>query len=112
MTIVIPLATSVASAMLVFILQSVIKENYRLKTEKEKEMKDREASLEAGVKCLLRSQLISDHLAYMSVGHIETNALNDWLEMYNAYHGLNGNGTVERLKVELQNLHNISNLKS
>lgn len=112
MTIVIPLVTSVASATLAFILQSVIKENYRLKTEREKAMKDHEESLEAGVKCLLRAQLISDHLAYMSVGYIETNALNDWLEMYNAYHGLNGNGTVERLKVELQNLHNASNLKS
>ena len=53
----ITIAISVTSAMLVFILQSVLKENNRLKEEREVEKKNKETALETGVRQLLSVRL-------------------------------------------------------
>lgn len=105
MTIIIPILTSVASAMLVFILQSVIKENRALKQEREEKSSQRDRSIEEGMVCLLRVQLIEYHAKYTEQGYISTHALQNWKDMYRAYHDLGGNGMVEHLNEEIEELH-------
>lgn len=102
---IIPIITSVASAMLVFILQSVLKENKKLKKEKEKKSTQREAALENGVVCLLRVKLIEYHTKYMEFGYISSNGLQNWLLMYDAYKALGGNGMIDHMKDEIEVLH-------
>ena len=105
MVYVITVITSVASAMLVFILQSVLKENHRLKREREEQVEKRESALEDGVVCLLRVKLIEYHTKYMELGHISSNGLQNWLLMYDAYKALGGNGMVDHMKDEIEVLH-------
>ena len=104
--------TSVIAAMLVFILQSVIKENRNLKKEKEEALKrqeqaqaDKQNALEDGVVCLLRVKLIEYHSKYMHQDTISSNGFQNWMLMYNAYKGLGGNGMIEHMKEEIEELH-------
>lgn len=105
MAYVVTIATSVVSAMLVFILQHILRENARLKHEKEATQEKREAALENGVVCLLRVKLIEYHAKYMNLSHITSNGLQNWLLMYDAYKALGGNGMVDHMKDEIERLH-------
>jgi hypothetical protein len=102
---IITILTSVASAMLVFVLQGVIRENNRLKREKEQSIEQREKALENGVVCLLRVKLIEYHSKYMSLGEITTHAYENWTLMYKAYKDLKGNGMIDHMKAEIEELH-------
>lgn len=57
-----------------------------------------------GTKCLLRVKLIEYHDRYMLEGSIPSYALENWIEMYGAYKGLNGNGMVEGMNNEIHRL--------
>lgn len=105
MVYVLTFVTSVASAMLVFILQSVIKENSKLKQEKEEIHAQREKALENGVVCLLRVKLIEYHTKYVEMGYITTHGLQNWMKMYDAYKALGGNGMIDHMKAEIEALH-------
>ncbi len=96
---------SLAVAILAFLLQSVIKENRQLKKEKEEKLNERQTALENGVVCLLRVKLIEYHTKYMKMGCIASYALQNWLLMYNAYKSLGGNGMIDHMKVEIEELH-------
>jgi hypothetical protein len=102
---IITIAISVTSAMLIFILQSVLKENHRLKQEKEAQEKQKENALENGVVCLLRVKLIEYHEKYMGLGSISSHGLQNWLKMYEAYKALGGNGMIDHMKAEIEELH-------
>ena len=103
---IITILTSVASAMLVFVLQGVIKENNRLKREKEQDVEQREKALENGVVCLLRVKLIEYHARYcIDRGEITTHAFENWMLMYKAYKSLGGNGMIDHMKDEIEELH-------
>lgn len=101
---IITITTSVVSAMLVFILQSVIKENSKLKEEKKKAHEERETALENGVVCLLRVRLLECHSRCMKDGYITAHNLQSWLMMYKAYKDLGGNGMVDHMEEEIQEL--------
>lgn len=105
MSYVLTILASVASAILAFILQSVIKENRQLKHEKEKQITERETALENGVVCLLRVKLIEYHSKYTSNEEISSHGLENWLLMYQAYKTLGGNGMVDHMKEEIEELH-------
>lgn len=105
MVYVITIATSVVSAMLVFLLQSFIRENKELKQERDAEQSKREKALENGVVCLLRDRLIEYHSKYMKLGYITSNALQNWLLMYDAYKALGGNGMIDHMETEIEELH-------
>lgn len=96
---------SLAVAMLTFILQSVIRENKKLKHEKDARNTQRETALENGVVCLLRVKLIEYHTKYMELGYISSHGLQNWLLMYDAYHSLGGNGMIVHMKEEIERLH-------
>ena len=102
--IVISIVTSVVSAILVFILQSLIKENNKLKREKEEHHAKRDKALGDGVQCLLRQRLMDDHAKYMALGHISSKALESGLLAYQAYKALGGNGMIDHMEEEIQEL--------
>lgn len=58
-----------------------------------------------GTMLLLRVQLIEYHDKYTGVGEIPLYAYNNFLEMYDAYHALGGNGMVTKMKEEIEELH-------
>ena len=66
--------------------------------------KDRDANIK-GTMLLLRVQLIEYHDRYVSLGEIPSYAYDNFVEMYNAYHTLGGNGMVTKMYEEMQDLH-------
>ena len=66
--------------------------------------KDRGAN-SRGTMLLLRVQLIEYHDKYMQIGEIPSYAYNNFVEMYDAYHALGGNGMVTKMKAEIEELH-------
>lgn len=104
MAYIVTIAVSVASAMLAFLLQSQIKENRELKRKHEESNEKRQRGLEEGVLCMLREMLIQSHSKYMKKGHISSKALESGLAMYDAYKMLGGNGMIDHMKAEIEEL--------
>lgn len=66
--------------------------------------KDRDANSK-GTMLLLRVQLIEYHDKYTSLGEIPSYAYENFIEMYEAYHALGGNGMITKMKHEIEELH-------
>ena len=66
--------------------------------------KDRNANSK-GTMLLLRVQLIELHDKYVDIGEIPSYAYDNFVEMYEAYHTLGGNGMVTKMYNEIQELH-------
>lgn len=66
--------------------------------------KDRDANSK-GTMLLLRVQLIEYHTKYMMLQEIPSYAYENFVEMYDAYHALGGNGMVTKMKHEIDELH-------
>lgn len=69
-----------------------------------KQKKDRDANSK-GTMLLLRVHLIEYHEKYMQLGEIPSYAYQNFVEMYDAYHSLDGNGMVTKMKEEIDELH-------
>lgn len=70
----------------------------------QQQKKDKDANSK-GTMLLLRVQLIEYHDKYMKLGEIPSYAYDNFIEMYNAYHALGGNGMVTKMYNEIQALH-------
>ena len=66
--------------------------------------KNRDAN-SRGTMLLLRVQLIEYHDKYVALGEIPSYAYDNFVEMYNAYHALGGNGMITKMYNEIQSLH-------
>ena len=66
--------------------------------------KDRDANSK-GTMLLLRVQLIEYHDKYMMLGDIPSYAYENFMEMYDAYHALSGNGMITKMMHEIEELH-------
>lgn len=66
--------------------------------------KDRSANSK-GTMLLLRVQLIHYHDKYTALGEIPSYAYQNFIDMYEAYHKLGGNGMVTKMKEEIDELH-------
>ena len=66
--------------------------------------RDRDANSK-GTMLLLRVQLIEYHDKYMEQGNIPSYAYDNFIEMYEAYHELGGNGMVTKMYEEIRELH-------
>ena len=66
--------------------------------------KDRDANSK-GTMMLLRVQLIEYHDKYVEMKEIPSYAYENYVEMYQAYHDLGGNGMVTKMYNEIQELH-------
>lgn len=69
-----------------------------------KQKKDRDANSK-GTMLLLRQSLIDDHKKYMKLGEIPTYAYQNFVEKYEAYRALGGNGMVVKMHEEIHELH-------
>ena len=95
---------SLAVGILGFVLQSVIKENRELKQKREDEYTKEWAAIKDGLQCMLRDTLIRNHKKYAEQGYITTHGLQNWILMYKAYHELGGNGMIDHMKEEIEEL--------
>ena len=68
-----------------------------------RQKRDRDANGK-GTLLLLRVQLIEYHDRYLALGHIPSYALENFIEMYEAYHELGGNGMVTEMYKEILEL--------
>lgn len=92
---------SLSVAILAYVIQSLIKENRRLCDAD----RIKEEALAEGVTCLLRVKLIEYHSKYTQADRVSSHGYENWFEMYHAYKGLGGNGMVEHMKEEMEELH-------
>ena len=69
-----------------------------------KQKKDRDANSK-GTMLLLRVQIIEYHDKYMMLGDIPSYAYENFMEMYDAYHALGGNGMITKMMHEIEELH-------
>lgn len=69
-----------------------------------KQQKRERSANSRGMMLLLRGQLKAYHKEYMQRGWITSEELADYLEMYEAYHSLGGNGVATKWKEDVQKL--------
>lgn len=96
---------SVVSAMLVFVLQSQIKENRSLLKAKEDDKNTQEEALIEGVRQLLSVRLEELYDRYSNSDSIPARAYSRWKKLHKAYKGLHGNGTFIHMDEEMDNKH-------
>lgn len=65
--------------------------------------KDRDANSK-GTMMLLKIQLIEYHDKYCSLGYIPSYVYDNFMESYDAYHALGGNGMITKMKQEVEQL--------
>ena len=65
--------------------------------------KDRDANSQ-GTMLLLRVQMIEYHSKWMERGYVTRHGLENFIEMYDAYHTLGGNGMVTKMLEEIKKL--------
>lgn len=103
-TIVVDIVVALVIGVLGYLLQSSIKENRRLRREKEARESARTAAIENGMVCLLRKHLMDEHEKWTAKGCISPKALESGLLMYKAYKSLGGNGMIDHMEEEIQEL--------
>lgn len=94
---VIQILLSIYSVLLPILIGYIIK---LLKEQK----KERDANAK-GTMLLLRVQLIEYHDRYIAEGTIPSYAYDNFCDMYRAYHDLGGNGMIEKMKHEIDNIN-------
>lgn len=102
--IVVTAAFGFLSTMLAFMLQKKMKENDELKKEQEAAKTKHEKAMEDGVVCILRKHLMDEHEIWAAKGFITSKALESGLLMYKAYKALGGNGMIDHMEEEIQEL--------
>ena len=95
---------SVVSAMTIFVLQNVIKDNKKLREDRKVESEERQKAIGDAVLNLLKIQLIEYHDRYMTGEHIPSYVYENFDEMYKAYKALGGNGMITHMKADLDKL--------
>lgn len=108
MSYVITILISVVSGVLVFILQSVIRENRDLKKKKDAETESTTDALQNGVRQLLSVRLEELYDQYADTDSIPRRAYDRWMKLHKAYKGLGGNGTFDHMKEEIEEKHIIN----
>lgn len=108
MSYVITILISVVSGVLVFILQSVIRENRDLKKKKDAETESITDALQNGVRQLLSVRLEELYDQYADTDSIPRRAYDRWMKLHKAYKGLRGNGTFDHMKEEIEGKHIIN----
>lgn len=93
---------------MVWLLQEQKKKQTRYVKERDERIAEERAMRKAnskGTMLLLRVQLIEYHSKYTQLGNIPSYAYENFCEMYKAYHDLGGNGMINKMKHEIDELH-------
>lgn len=77
---------------------------YRCLSKRIKADRAKNDAISDGVKALLRDRLIQSHNYYLDKGYCPIYAKENMEDMYEAYHGLGGNGTVTGLMEYLRKM--------
>lgn len=67
-------------------------------------MKGKKDANTKGIMLLLRCHLIDTHHKHMKTGKIPLYAYANFVEMYEAYHAMGGNGSIAKMKEEIEQL--------
>lgn len=105
LSVIVGFVSTVISAVLIFVLQSQIKENRELRKAREKQEAIRETALENGVRQLLSVRLEEMYDKYAEEDTIPRRAYGRWMKLHRAYKDLNGNGTFDHMNQEMLNKH-------
>lgn len=105
LSMVLTFVSGITSAVLIFVLQSQIKENRELRKEREKQEAKKESALENGVRQLLSVRLEEMYDKYADETTIPKRAYSRWMKLHAAYKDLNGNGTFDHMKQEMSDKH-------
>lgn len=110
-SIVLSVVSGLGFPIMVFMIKQKYSENKQLKAANEKTQREEEIrrqqhemAIGAGVVCLLRKSLMEDHATHMANGYISSKALESGLLMYKAYKDLGGNGMIDHMEEEIQEL--------
>lgn len=95
---------SVVSGILVAIIKNLIDENDKLRNKKQEDEKEKSEALCNGVLQLLKIQIIEYHDKYMAGDNIPPYVYTNFDSMYKAYKALGGNGTITRMKEDIDKL--------
>lgn len=78
--------------------------------KKFKQFQDREKATENGVQALLRNEIIKTYNHYSEIGYMPIHERDNINHLYTQYKNLGGNGTIQALMEELEDLpvHDIS----
>ncbi len=96
---------SIVSAMVIFLLQSQIKENRKLIKEREEERGRTDKAIENGVRQLLSVRLEEIYEKYKDAGSIPKVVFDRWCKLMGAYKNLHGNGTFDHMNKEIVSKH-------
>jgi len=69
---------------------------------------ERDRAVEAGLRTLLRAELLEIHARYVPLGSIPLAAMEEVERIYQAYHSLGGNGTGTKIYEEIKVLSTVS----
>lgn len=101
---VISFVLSVITGVLTGIIVALFKDNRKLRGQRKEVNMQREVAIQEGVLALLRVKLIEYHDRYVENGSIPSYAYSNWTLMYKAYHGLGGNGMIEHMNDDIEEL--------
>lgn len=104
MNYVISAVLSIISGILVAIIKGLIEENNKLRKEKDTKDHEKSEALCNGVLQLLKIQIIEYHDKYMAGDNIPPYVYANFDSMYKAYKALGGNGTITRMKEDIDKL--------
>ena len=103
-TIIVDIVVALIVAVLGYFLKTSLNEVKQLKHEKEEREAARNTAIENGMVCLLRKHLMDEHEKWVTKGYITPKALESGLLMYKAYKALGGNGMIDHMEEEIQEL--------
>ena len=106
--VVLPVILTALMGYIVWLLQEQRKQKNIDSIERDKRISEEKKMREnnsRGTMLLLRVQLIEYHDKYMRLGDIPSYAYENFMEMYNTYHALGGNGMITKMKHEIEELH-------
>ncbi len=82
----------------------LLKEQRKSAENARKAENEKRDSISRGAMLLLRVQLIEYHEEWMRRGYVTKHGIQNFIEMYNTYHSLGGNGMVTHLLEEVSEL--------
>ena len=103
-TTILSIVSTIVAGLALFYLKQKIKENKDLKREQDEKKSQHEAAIENGLVCILRKHLMDEHETWINKGYITPKALESGILMYKAYKTLGGNGMIDHMEDEIQEL--------
>lgn len=105
--IILPIFLTALMGYIVWLLQEQKKQKIEDAKERDNRIKketEQRSANSKGTMLLLRVQLIEYHDKYMMLGDIPSYAYENFMEMYDAYHALGGNGMITKMMHEIEEL--------